>query len=416
MPPKSDTSKDMRPTSSLSSLIYSSSTSSSSSVSTSSSRSHDAEDSDVEDSHSSRVSNGTQESENSSDLLNRLLSQLSSSKGIDVRSPEPFRGDDPSRLRPFLAQCRMMFKANPRKFTNERAKVLFAASYLESVAHAWFEPFLFDDNENDHPFLSSFTLFEEELNSLFGDPNAELTAERKLNKLHMKEIHQVAKYITLFRQYQNQINWDEKALMFRFRQGLAERILDELSKKEERPTTLLSLQQACLKIDQRYWERQKEKIGPLSFKEKNVSYSEKKSNSDQKRSFHTFSKPHMQSTTSSSSFSSSVNNFKPKQLSHIGADRKLTAAERERRKKNGLCMYCGEPGHMADKCPKRKTSTFENKSKSSSSLKAVELSANDSDSENMYSVLSSHSDTPVSLIKATFTIIDDEKAGKGSAI
>ena len=33
------------------------------------------------------------------------------------------------------------------------------------------------------------------------------------------------------------------------------------------------------------------------------------------------------------------------------ADR-LTAEEKERRKKNGLCMYCGNKNHFADKCDK----------------------------------------------------------------
>ena len=39
----------------------------------------------------------------------------------------------------------------------------------------------------------------------------------------------------------------------------------------------------------------------------------------------------------------------------MGAARtKLTEEEKEHRKKNGLCFYCGEKGHMSRDCQKRK--------------------------------------------------------------
>lgn len=32
----------------------------------------------------------------------------------------------------------------------------------------------------------------------------------------------------------------------------------------------------------------------------------------------------------------------------------LTPAERQRRMENKLCLYCGDPGHRADSCPRKK--------------------------------------------------------------
>ena len=41
-------------------------------------------------------------------------------------------------------------------------------------------------------------------------------------------------------------------------------------------------------------------------------------------------------------------------FSHLGPDGKLTQAEKEQRKKNKLCMFCGGSGHNFDNCPNRK--------------------------------------------------------------
>ena len=38
----------------------------------------------------------------------------------------------------------------------------------------------------------------------------------------------------------------------------------------------------------------------------------------------------------------------------VGKNGKLTTDERERRLKEGLCLYCGEKGHVAHDCPKSK--------------------------------------------------------------
>lgn len=419
MPPKKTSSS---PSSSLSSDLGNQSSNALPSLPFDSNNRSSSSDSEHSEDHASS-SSSSNNLENSTEFLLNLLSRISPPKGIDVRTPDTFKGDDPSKLRPFLAQCRMMFRANPKKFPDQQSQVLYAASYLEAVAQAWFEPYLFAQEEETPEFLTSFSKFEEELTTLFGDPDAVATAEYKINKLHMKENHQVSKYITLFRQYQTQIDWDEKALIFRFRQGLAERILDELAIKEEKPVTLLALQKAALKIDQRYWERQKEK------RDANLLFKERKGHeSTNKRPFivqKTFNDPAPKNPSSPfnsyspSSVSSSSNNAKGinHSHSHIGADRKLTAAERERRRKNGLCLYCGEAGHLAESCPKRKPpSAAAAKPNYSSALKAVEVE------KEMLSMDSSAS-SPISanphpkpgVIKTTFTIIDADE-GKEEAI
>ena len=40
-----------------------------------------------------------------------------------------------------------------------------------------------------------------------------------------------------------------------------------------------------------------------------------------------------------------------------GTFKKLTDEEKQRRKTNNLCLYCGDSGHRRDSCPKRKNNT-----------------------------------------------------------
>lgn len=72
-----------------------------------------------------------------------------------------------------------------------------------------------DDSDPEYPaFMDDYSLFEKEITTLFGDPDAEATAEHKLNQLRMRDNHQVSRYITDFRRYQSMVSWDYRALCY----------------------------------------------------------------------------------------------------------------------------------------------------------------------------------------------------------
>ena len=56
-----------------------------------------------------------------------------------LREPEPFRGKDSKKLKPFLFQCRLYFQGSS-DFDDNTKKITFAWSYLWDVAQEWFEP------------------------------------------------------------------------------------------------------------------------------------------------------------------------------------------------------------------------------------------------------------------------------------
>ena len=293
------------------------------------------------------------------ELLMQLLQQLAQTNVVpqqashlvlppsrpapNIRPPVPFHGTDSSKLRPFLSDCRLAFRADEQRYSTDEARIMYAGSYLESVAKKWFEPFLYKDREDpEYPaFLISFKGFEDELIHLFGDPDEEATAEHNISRLRMRDNHQVSRYITDFRLLQVSLNWDDKALCYQFRRGLAPRILDELA-HQDRPKNLKELQAAAQKIDIRYWERQRERhdFGPVTPFQKTLVPLPSQSK--------------MPSRAIEPAAKAAPSNQGSHTSQHLTRSGKLTPDEYRRRLEKKLCLYCGEPGHTRDGCPKAK--------------------------------------------------------------
>ena len=61
---------------------------------------------------------------------------------------------------------------------------------------------------------------------------------------------------------------------------------------------------------------------------------------------------------------------------------KLTPAERQRRRTQGLCMYCGGVGHFAAECPARRTGAAGTSGRRTlAGVRVTMTPASDSDSE-----------------------------------
>ena len=102
-------------------------------------------------------------------------------KGTSVRAPDKFSGKDRTKYRTFIAQLRLVFRANAKRFASDVNKVTYACSYLNDVAFSWYENFVPKDVKPDWFF--DFSLFEQELSSQFGTINAPAITERKLGQL-----------------------------------------------------------------------------------------------------------------------------------------------------------------------------------------------------------------------------------------
>lgn len=263
------------------------------------------------------------------------------------RAPDKFSGKDRAKLPEFLAQCRIYFLSQPRKFQNDSAKILFIGSYLDSPALDWFSSIFMKEGADlgDLPdYCTSLPLFVRKLESLFGEPDRQHRAEEDLRKLLMKDIHRVTRYSTDFDRITFQLpDWSDRPKAEAFYKGLAPRIKTVMaSQTTPRPRDLEGLRSLSMVIDENYWEYKNDQ------------------STDSPRASNNSSNSNSSAKPKSSTPSNSAAPKSPKPPStanpnakHLGNDGKLLQSEKERRDKEGACRYCGIKGHFVAECPTR---------------------------------------------------------------
>lgn len=319
----------------------------------------------------------------------------SSDSAVKHRTPDTFSGTDPYKLRSFLAQCELYFRANSKKFPNDEKKVLFAFTYLSDVALEWFEQkfanaqhsFIPDsasqgrDEEDEeeaaeyittlgqvrarryreNEWVTSWEAFVYEISIHFGPADDEGDAERQLNNLTMPSDKRIIWYNIRFNRYSARTGWDDRALCYRYYNGLPDRLQDAIT-SDGKPRRLSEMKKLALKWDQRYWERQGERRKQSDKDKKpqkpanttssstsaNTSSSPQSASASNNNNRAKNPAPKHNSSNSASSASGNKNSLSDK----LGSDGKLTPAERARRLANNLCLFCGNAGHRASECRK----------------------------------------------------------------
>lgn len=309
--------------------------------------------------------------------MNELRSQLSSllshrssyTPKIKPHEPDTFHGHR-SKLRSFVISLRIYITFNESRFVSERSKVIFACSFLRDSAFAWIEPLIRDSTDisinTSHEVLDDFEGFVRSLTATFGDVDEVAHAERRLRSL--RQTTSVTNYATEFQQITSHLSWNEDALCFHFKQGLKSNIKDELA-RDPSPSSVEELVEKCVRIDNRFFERSLERSGNFQ------------------RAFHQTSNqfqsaPRSQDRSSRAHFvPRSRDNLgpRPMDLDFASSPRKpLTSFERSQRLKQGLCLYCEQPGHIVRDCPstpqKRQSGPVKPQSASASSFPASSVS------------------------------------------
>jgi len=163
----------------------------------------------------------------------RTSSTSASGQRTKVRVLDQFDGSEPCRLRTFLIQCELCFQDCPRAFRTDRAKVVFAQSYLKGMALEWFEPdLLLSEPSAFRPlWMDSYSEFVLELRTNFGPHDPVGDAEHQLRRLSMTDSQHVNKYVVEFNRIACQVRgYRDSALRHLFYQGLPDRIKDEISR------------------------------------------------------------------------------------------------------------------------------------------------------------------------------------------
>jgi hypothetical protein len=281
-----------------------------------------------------------------------------------------FNGDR-KELLPFLTKCQLKFEGQPSRFQNERSKVLYAGTRLEGPAFNWFQPYIkmwpVDTPSDLAPAdIRDWKTFQQSLTRVYGDPNLEATAERELRRL--KQTTSVADYAAKFESHKQYLSWNDVAFRDQFYLNLKDDVKDELAPLGK-PKTLHDLKELATRLDSRLEERRREHRAGTTYSGAASRASNPRGPSTNNSS--TASAATGPAATPASTVplpalrtpSHTTDGTVPMELDASGTWH-LTAAERERRHRLGLCGYCGGKGHRASGCPvapsrRRPLMTFE---------------------------------------------------------
>lgn len=263
-------------------------------------------------------------------MIELLRSSRSGTQEYRLQDPDKFDGTK-SACRGFVNQCRLIFRMQPHRFSNDAVKVGYIISLLKGQALKWASPLL----ERNNPMLDDLQAFLVEFEQVFDDKDRRVAAEARLQALRQGS-KTVAEYASLFQQHAIDVAWNEPAMMYCFRCGLSEEIKDELA-RIPRPTSLLQLIDVAVQLDERLTERKVERrYGHLPM--------------------YGGAAPADATATRRAPPEVTPENedLGPGPMRIDATRNTLTPGEREERRRKGLCYNCGQKGHLSANCSIKK--------------------------------------------------------------
>src|SRR5436190_20064633 len=151
-------------------------------------------------------------------------------RGAKAKKPDAFEGkrrDQAADI--FLMRMEVYFNDYPGAFDDHKKITAALSNMKEGDATRWAQPLLKRLLEGrEHPALRSWQTFKEAFLLAFGDPIKKERTIRDMQKLVQTKSAQ--DYASAFRILMDNVNWDEKALIDRFRNGLKDTVRKELIK------------------------------------------------------------------------------------------------------------------------------------------------------------------------------------------
>lgn len=221
-----------------------------------------------------------------------------------------------------------MFDQQPNTYHADKSRIAFLLSLLAGRAAQWATAVW----ESNSPVCDSYGAFTLEMRKIFDHPLKGKEAAKRLLLLTQGS-SPVAQYAIDFRILAAESGWDDTALQDVFLRGLSDNVKDELAARDE-TDSLEGLISLATRLDNRLRERRRERAmrQPTS------------------RVLDAPPFPPSLSAAPSPVLSSSPGPSTGEEPMQLGRAR-LTPAERQRRQRSGLCLYCGQAGHYTNTCP-----------------------------------------------------------------
>ena len=239
--------------------------------------------------------------------------------------PTQYTGE-PGLCRTFLIDCSIHFiQFMPQAFSTERAKVAFMISFLAGRAKGWASA----EWSRNSTICETVAGFQTALTKTFDPVCSSREKAQELSSLRQGK-DSVCDYVIHFRTLAAESGWNNAALYDIFLKGLSSDIQDLLVPLDL-PMSLDALITLTIRTDNCRNQLRKQREARRG--EYNGATA-------------------MPETRWLTENAMSRNVEEPMQLGRT----RLTQEERQRRRQEGRCFYCGETGHLVSSCPRQENS------------------------------------------------------------
>jgi hypothetical protein len=285
------------------------------------------------------------------EVMVAMLDNRQSSPRLSPKHPDPdmFSGKR-SDLARFTTQMKVKLHQNKDHFTTPNSDIFYSISRLEGDAIAQVQPLIRSESEVD---LKSMTELFNLLQLAFGDPDKKGTAQRAIRTLRQtnREFHE---YLADFQRYIPDTNYDEEAKLSALIEGLSTE-LKSMLQFVPTPTSFTEAIKTLQDLENKLnlFGTATNRLTPRpALTPANLASRSSSSNTRLSASIPSSVYTPTGSSISPQSSASNISYFDPMDLSSSRPRGPLSAAEKDRRIRLGLCLYCGEEGHMARDCPR----------------------------------------------------------------
>jgi hypothetical protein len=277
---------------------------------------------------------------------------------LRTKDPDVWSGTK-STLPRFLASCRAKFLIEEHNFTNEFIKIGYAGSFLGGPPSDWWHTLFqrYEESQKNGTTppaeLTSFSEFANALTNSYGDPDLTGTMERELRTL--RQTSSVSAYAAEFQRiagFLTAAGWNDRPLLSNFRANLKDNIKNVLVHEKPFPTTLQEMIAASIRIDNR--EQEKAMDRKVQTHQSGAQGNQSRSHQNGPSRLQITAPPNPTAPTLPLPVTTPLANndgTTPMELDAFER-RVLSDTEKEFRRNNKLCLYCGSPNHRVADCPK----------------------------------------------------------------
>ena len=248
-----------------------------------------------------------------------------------------FDGLNNKEFRPWVDQLRVFFITQPNKFKTDRERIFYTGNRLKGTALQWYcrgcKPSE-TVGTKAHPW-DTWETFTEKMRDLFGRRDEEFEARQRLDRL-VQGSRELVAFINELDQLDSILNLADDFKLHVFKRGLGQSLRDRLALWPTPLTKSADAIQAALQLNRQTEEFQSANRNNLRTTATNYSAAV------------------APAPTALATTAVSVPDPDAMEVDAAAVPRKpLTQEEKNRRRVEGLCNYCGVKGHIAAQCPSK---------------------------------------------------------------